>query len=138
MSMRRYTQECAKYSGFKCAYFYTEYAIHKSLPIYSGGLGVLSGYHLKSLQMMWACLLLEQVYITTDMVILNNFLALDGFQQEEYIENNLFHMLLEMVRNEDGIEIVLEIDITVEKIYAKAWKVQVREGAYLFTRYLFR
>ena len=75
---------------FLVAYFSTEYGIDKSLPIYSGGLGVLSGDHLKSasdlnLPLVGVGLLYQKGYF-------KQVLNLDGWQHEEYPENDWYNM----------------------------------------------
>jgi starch phosphorylase len=136
MNMRTwYAQECADYSSFKFVYFSTEYAIHESLPIYSGGLGVLSGDHLKSASDMG--LPLVGVGLLYKYGYFKQLLSIDGLQQEEHIENNFLHMPLQAVKNEDGTDLIVEIDTDVEKIYARAWKIQIgRVPLYLLDTYL--
>jgi starch phosphorylase len=130
-----YDQECADYSNFRFAYFSTEYAIHESLPIYSGGLGILSGDHLKSASDMG--LPLVGVGLLYKYGYFKQLLSSDGLQQEEHIETNFLHMPLQVVKNEDGTELILEIDTNVAKIYAKVWKIQVgRIPLYLLDTYL--
>ncbi len=71
------------------AYFSMEYGLDVSLPIYSGGLGMLSGDHLKSssdigLPLVGVGLLYRQGYF-------RQYLNADGFQQESYPENEVQH-----------------------------------------------
>ncbi|MDR2067192.1 MAG: alpha-glucan family phosphorylase [Endomicrobium sp.] len=136
MTMRTwYDQECVDYSNFKFAYFSTEYAIHESLPIYSGGLGILSGDHLKSasdmgLPLIGVGLLYKYGYF-------KQLLSIDGLQQEEHVKNNFLHMPLQVLKNEDGTDLIVEIEANIEKIYAKVWKIQIgRVPLYLLDTYL--
>lgn len=118
-----YAQNCFDYANLKFAYFSTEFAVHESIPIYSGGLGVLSGDHLKSASDMG--LPLVGVGLLYRYGYFRQRLSFDGLQQEEYVENNFFHMPLEFVKNEDGSELIIDIDVPNQKIYARAWKIKV-------------
>jgi starch phosphorylase len=103
--------------------FSTEFAIHESIPIYSGGLGVLSGDRLKSASDMG--LPLVGVGLLYRYGYFRQRLSFDGLQQEEYVENNFLHMPLELVKNDDGSELVIDIDIPNQTIYARAWKIKI-------------
>jgi starch phosphorylase len=52
-------------------------------------------------------------------------LSFDGLQQEEYVENNFFHMPLDPLKNEDGSELIIDIDIPGQKIYVRVWKIKI-------------
>ncbi|MCK9582158.1 MAG: alpha-glucan family phosphorylase [Endomicrobiales bacterium] len=112
------------------AYFSTEFGIHESLPIYSGGLGILSGDHLKSasdmgLPLVGMGLLYRYGYFS-------QYLNIDGWQQEEYIQNHFLRMPIERVQNDDGKQIIISVDLPSGPIYAQIWKIQVgRVSLYL-------
>jgi glycogen phosphorylase len=77
------------------AYFSAEFGIHESLPIYSGGLGMLAGDHLKSasdlgIPLVGVGLLYQKGYF-------RQYLNTDGWQQEHYFENDFHNMPLEPV-----------------------------------------
>ncbi|MCL1972470.1 MAG: alpha-glucan family phosphorylase [Endomicrobia bacterium] len=114
---------CSDYSNLKFAYFSTEFAIHESIPIYSGGLGVLSGDHLKSASDMG--LPLVGVGLLYRFGYFEQFLSFDGWQQEEYSENHFFRMPLELLKDSDGNTLKIEIDMAKQKVYARVWKIQV-------------
>jgi starch phosphorylase len=85
-----YDQQYPGQKSKAIAYFSTEFGIHESLPIYSGGLGILSGDHLKSasdmgLPLVGVGLLYRQGYF-------KQYLNFDGWQQEEYVENHFSRM----------------------------------------------
>ena len=70
----------------RIAYFSAEFGIHDSIPIYSGGLGLLAGDHLKSasdlgLPLMGVGLMYREGYF-------RQYLNVDGWQQERYPEND--------------------------------------------------
>jgi len=114
---------CSDYTDMKFAYFSTEFAIHESLPIYSGGLGILSGDHLKSASDMG--LPLVGVGLLYRYGYFKQYLNSDGIQQEEYNENHFEMMPLELVRDEKNKPLIIEIDLHKETIYSRVWKLQV-------------
>ena len=105
------------------AYFSAEFGLVKALPIYSGGLGVLAGDHLKSasdlgLPLVGVGLLYQEGYFA-------QYLNADGWQQEKYPINDFYNLPLELVKNPDGSELRIHIDYPGRRVYARAWKVSV-------------
>ncbi len=110
-------------NGFLTAYFSTEYGIDKGLPIYSGGLGVLSGDHLKSasdlgLPLVGVGLLYQKGYF-------KQALNLDGWQQEEYPENDWYNMPVTQEMRADGSPLTVTVNLADEDVVAAIWRVQV-------------
>lgn len=118
-----YNDFCSDCKDMHFAYFSTEFALHESIPIYSGGLGVLSGDHLKSASDMG--LPLVGVGLMYRYGYFKQFLSFDGWQQEEYSANYFNKMPLQPVKDENGNSLIITIDFPKQKIYAKAWKLQV-------------
>ncbi len=82
------------------AYFSAEFGIHESVPIYSGGLGLLAGDHLKSasdlgIPLVGVGLMYREGYF-------RQYLNVDGWQQERYPENDFFNLPLIPETNPDG------------------------------------
>jgi starch phosphorylase len=105
------------------AYFSAEFGITECLQNYSGGLGVLSGDHLKSssdlgLPLVGVGLLYQQGYF-------RQYLNIDGWQQERYPENDFYTLPLTLQRDESGKPITISVDLEGRPIYAQIWKVQV-------------
>ncbi len=105
------------------AYFSMEYGLDVSLPIYSGGLGVLSGDHLKSasdlgLPLVGVGLLYQQGYF-------RQYLNADGFQQESYPENDWYNMPVHRVLDKDGAEVKVTIAFPQAPVTARIWAVSV-------------
>ena len=105
------------------AYFSAEFGLVDCLPIYSGGLGVLAGDHLKSasdlgLPLVGVGLLYQQGYFA-------QYLNADGWQQERYLINDFYNMPLHLERNPDGTELRIAVDYPGRKVYARVWRVQV-------------
>ncbi|MBF0314943.1 MAG: alpha-glucan family phosphorylase [Oligoflexia bacterium] len=105
------------------AYFSAEYGMHESLPIYSGGLGVLSGDHLKSasdlgIPLVAIGLLYRQGYFRQG-------LDANGIQQEMYPENDWFSIPAVQVKDEKGHSIIVSIDLAGEEVFFQVWQVDV-------------
>ncbi|MFW5643536.1 MAG: alpha-glucan family phosphorylase, partial [Alkalispirochaeta sp.] len=105
------------------AYFSMEYGLDVSLPIYSGGLGVLSGDHMKSasdlgLPLVGVGLLYQQGYF-------RQYLNADGFQQESYPENDWYNMPVRRVLDRGGNEIKITIALPNSIVTARVWEVRV-------------
>jgi len=105
------------------AYFSAEFGITECMPIYSGGLGVLAGDHLKSasdlgLPMVGVGLLYQQGYFS-------QYLNADGWQQESYPDNDFYNMAVELERREDGTPVTITIDYPDGPVVARIWRAQV-------------
>jgi starch phosphorylase len=105
------------------AYFSAEFGLVDCLPIYSGGLGVLAGDHLKSasdlgLPLVGVGLLYQQGYFA-------QYLNADGWQQERYLSNDFYNMPLHLERNSDGSELRIGVNYPGRTVYARVWRVQV-------------
>lgn len=119
-----YRRHRGKESPTECyAYFSAEFGLTSCLPIYSGGLGVLAGDHLKSasdlgLPLVGVGLLYQEGYFA-------QYLNADGWQQERYPINDFYNMPLHLERHPDGSEIRIAVDYPGRTVYARIWRVQV-------------
>src|ERR1700677_2981708 len=105
------------------AYFSAEFGLHESLPIYSGGLGVLAGDHLKSasdlgIPLMGGGLFYGQGYF-------RQRLDASGWQQEEYLETDVNQLPMEVAIGKNGRPVVVQIETLSGSIHAKVWRVKV-------------
>ncbi|MFN3410610.1 MAG: alpha-glucan family phosphorylase [Exilispira sp.] len=105
------------------AYFSMEYGLHDSIPIFAGGLGILSGDHIKGssdikLPIIGVGLLYKYGYFAQKINI-------NGMQEEFYYENNPYYLPIKEVKNINGESIFIEIPMIDNKIYAKVWKILV-------------
>ncbi|PLZ61261.1 alpha-glucan phosphorylase, partial [Fischerella thermalis WC344] len=105
------------------AYFCAEFGIHESLPIYSGGLGILAGDHLKSssdlgVPMVGVGLLYRQGYF-------RQRLNRSGWQEDYYVDNPFHRMPIELIKNEQGQPLTIEIQIRQRRVKVQIWQVQV-------------
>ncbi|MBN1595712.1 alpha-glucan family phosphorylase [candidate division FCPU426 bacterium] len=108
---------------FQVAYFSAEFGINEGLPIYSGGLGVLAGDHLKSASDLGVPLV--AVGLAYHQGYFRQYLTQDGWQQEKYVENDFYNMPLMLMRDEEKKPILIEIDFPGRKVKAQIWKIQV-------------
>ena len=109
------------------AYFSAEFGLHESLPIYSGGLGVLAGDHLKSASDLGVPLV--GIGILYDQGYFRQSLDKDGWQQENYLNANPDILPIELVRDVDGkairscLKSIKDLDgsnvTTIEQLSAK-------------------
>jgi starch phosphorylase len=107
----------------KLAYFSLEYGIHESLRLYSGGLGVLSGDHLKAasdltVPMVAVGLLYKQGYFVQQ-------LDKDGWQNERYPENDLQNMPITPAKDANGNDVRVKVRLLDREITIAAWVLNV-------------
>ena len=100
-----------------------EFGISECLPNYSGGLGVLSGDHLKSasdlgLPLVGVGLLYQEGYF-------RQYLNLDGYQNERYPHNDFHNMPITLMRRPNGEPLRLEVVYPGRLAKAQVWRVQV-------------
>jgi starch phosphorylase len=108
---------------FTVAYLSAEYGLTDCLPIYSGGLGVLAGDHLKSasdlrVPIVAVGLIYQKGYF-------RQYLNADGWQQETYLDNN-FHVLpVTLERDQKNDPIKIEVPIKDRNVVVRVWRIQV-------------
>jgi starch phosphorylase len=112
------------------AYFCAEFGITECLPIYSGGLGVLAGDHLKSaselgIPLIGVGLMYQQGYF-------RQRLNADGWQLELFPRNDFPNMPIVLVRDAENRPVQFEVEIPGRQIRVQIWKTQVgRVSLYL-------
>jgi glycogen phosphorylase len=105
------------------AYFSAEFGLHESLPIYSGGLGVLAGDHIKSasdldIPLIGIGLFYGQGYFLQR-------LDKSGWQCEEYLQTDVNQLPMQPAIGVNGEPVVIEIATRGGSIRAKVWRVKV-------------
>ncbi len=105
------------------AYFSAEFGLHESIPIYSGGLGVLAGDHIKAasdlgLPLIGIGLFYGQGYF-------RQWLDRHGWQQEEYLQTDLAQLPMEPAIGKDGAPVVVQIETRSGTLRAKVWRIKV-------------
>jgi starch phosphorylase len=107
----------------RIAYFSMEFGIHESLPLFSGGLGVLAGDHLKAasdqgLPLVGIGLFYRQGYF-------QQFLDPSGWQQEDYPETDIYYLPVRRARDQSGQEIHVSLKGPDGPFRALVWEIQV-------------
>ena len=105
------------------AYFSAEYGLDQTIPIYSGGLGILSGDHLKSasdlgIPLVGIGLLYKNGYFSQK---IEGY----GMQKSEYIDIDIENLPINPVKNENGEELILYVRFLKRKVYLKVWEINV-------------
>src|SRR6516162_5633996 len=104
-------------------YFSAEFGIHESIPIYSGGLGVLAGDHLKAasdlgIPLVGVGLMYREGYF-------RQYLNVDGWQQERYPENDFFNLPLIPETKQDGTPLLVAVPFPGREVWLRVWRIQV-------------
>ncbi|MCW5937985.1 MAG: alpha-glucan family phosphorylase [Fimbriimonadaceae bacterium] len=116
-----------KYPGHRentlVAYFSAEFGLSEALPIYSGGLGVLAGDHLKAasdlgVPLVGVGLLYSRGYFRQS-------LSPDGWQQERYPQYDFFRLPLTLMSGEDGQPLRIKVEFPENDVQCQVWKAQV-------------
>jgi starch phosphorylase len=110
-------------SNLKVAYFSAEFGLHESLPIYSGGLGILAGDHLKSaselgIPLVAVGLLYRNGYF-------QQYLSHDGWQQEAYPELDFYNLAVVQQKYTDGSPVRVRVDMPDNAVFCNVWRVNV-------------
>src|ERR1051325_6131822 len=105
------------------AYFCAEYGVHSSLPLYSGGLGILAGDHLKSASDL--NLPLVAVGLFYRFGYFRQRMRSDDWQDEQYRENHYDELALNGVNDADGKPLLIEVMMRGRVVRARAWRVAV-------------
>jgi starch phosphorylase len=105
------------------AYFCAEFGVHNSLPLYSGGLGILAGDHLKSasdlrIPLIAVGLLYRYGYF-------RQRLRNDGWQEEHYGETFPNDLPITLINNAAGSALQIEVSIRDRQVLAQVWRAEV-------------
>lgn len=105
------------------AYFCAEYGIHNSLPIYSGGLGILAGDHLKSASDMNVPLVAVGLFYRYG--YFRQKINHEGLQEEHYLDSFENELALEPIQDEESNLILISIHIRGREVFARAWLARI-------------
>ena len=105
------------------AYFSAEYGIDETIPIYSGGLGILSGDHLKSasdlgIPLVAVGLLYKNGYF-------NQKINGNGDQKTEYNNIDLYDLPINPVKDDKGEDLTIYVKFPKRRLYLKVWQINV-------------
>ena len=105
------------------AYFSAEYGLDEILPIYSGGLGILSGDHLKSASD------LGLPFVAVGLLYKNGYfhqkINVRGEQCSEYQNIDLYNLPILPVKDENDNDFIVEVNMGDRIIYLKIWQISV-------------
>jgi starch phosphorylase len=124
MNIKKWLQKNHPEYGDKIvAYFSAEFGLHESCPIYSGGLGILAGDHIKSasdlgLPLVGVGLLYKHGYF-------NQIIDRDGRQQVYYPDLNFNQMPVMPVVGGSGLETTVAVEFPGRTVYARVWEIKV-------------
>jgi len=104
-------------------YFSAEFGLHESLPIYSGGLGVLAGDHIKSASDLDVPLIAIGLFYGQGYFL--QHLDGSGWQREEYVQTDVSALPMQPAIGVNGEPVVVEIATRGSTIRAKVWRVKV-------------
>jgi glycogen phosphorylase len=105
------------------AYFCAEFGISESLPIYSGGLGVLAGDHLKAASDLGIPLV--AVGLLYNRGYFKQRLTPDGWQQEIYPEYDFYQMPLTLIRGADDQPLRIDVEFPDRVVTCQVWRAEV-------------
>ena len=111
-------------------YFSAEFGIHESVPVYSGGLGVLAGDHIKSasglgIPLIAVGLFYKQGYFRQE-------LDIDGYQHQEYILSREENLPIAPALDVNDKPVMVQVDTRSGPIFAQVWRMSVgRVNLYL-------
>ena len=105
------------------AYFSAEYGLDQTIPIYSGGLGILSGDHLKSasdlgIPLVAVGLLYKNGYFHQK---INGY----GGQETEYNNIDLYDLPINAVKDQNGEDLIIYVKFHKRRLYLKVWQINV-------------
>ncbi|HYC37303.1 MAG TPA: alpha-glucan family phosphorylase [Usitatibacter sp.] len=109
--------------GDLVAYFCAEFGFHESLPIYSGGLGILAGDHCKTasdmaIPFVAVGLLYRQGYF-------QQTIDAEGTQHAHYYDNDFADLPITPVTREDGSPLEVKVEFGEYDVFCKVWKAKV-------------
>jgi starch phosphorylase len=114
---------CPELAGKTIAYFSAEFALHQSLPIYAGGLGVLAGDHCKEASDLGVPLI--GVGFMYPQGYFHQSLTSDGWQQEVYEKLNWTSAPVEPAMTPDGKPCITAVPLGNRTVLVAVWRVRV-------------
>jgi starch phosphorylase len=111
------------------AYFSAEFGLHESLPIYSGGLGVLAGDHIKSASDLGVPLVGVGLFYAQG--YFRQRLDSAGWQNEDYLDVDVRQLPLELLIGRDQRPVLVQVETRGATISARVWKAAVGRNTLL-------
>lgn len=118
-----FSRNYGKYKGENIVYFSAEYGFHEVLPVYSGGLGVLSGDHCKSasdlgLPFTAVGLFYKQGYF-------DQRINSEGWQETRFTNLNYSQLPVFPVYDQSGMPLTICVEMAGRSVYARVWRIDV-------------
>lgn len=110
-------------SAATIAYFSAEFGLHESLPLYSGGLGILAGDHVKSASELGLPLVGVGLFYARG--YFHQRVDASGWQREEYGRTEIDALPLVHAAAEDGSALTIEVRCGTGPLYAEVWLAHV-------------
>jgi starch phosphorylase len=105
------------------AYFSAEFGLHESVPIYSGGLGVLAGDHLKTASDLGLALVAVGLFYRES--YFRQHIDREGQQHAEYVSVNMDFAPATPLKNAQGQPLIIDVPLANDKLLAAVWQVNV-------------
>jgi glycogen phosphorylase len=105
------------------AYFSTEFGLHETLPIYAGGLGVLSGDHLKAASDIG--LPLVSVGFIYTLGYFTQKITEDGWQEARNVPLKFEDMPVLPVYDEEAQQLTVTVELPGRDVHARLWEIHV-------------
>ncbi len=118
-----FSESQGSHEDARIAYFSAEFGIHECLPIYSGGLGVLAGDHIKSASELGVPL--TAVGLLYRMGYFRQYLNIDGWQQERFPETDFYNIPVKRMMSDEGEPVTISVEYPGRNVYAQVWEVKV-------------
>ena len=118
-----FKEKHAELKNWPIAYFSSEFGLHETLPIYAGGLGVLSGDHVKEasdlgLPFVAMGFLYTQGYFS-------QHITEDGWQEARQSDLKFDNLPVFPILKEDGSPITISVDLPGREVHARIWEIRV-------------
>ncbi len=118
-----FMQHHAKHIHRPVAYFSTEFGLHETLPIYAGGLGVLSGDHLKEASDLGLPLIAVGFLYTRG--YFSQHITEDGWQEARFQRLHFEDMPVMPILNEDDEPLTVSVELPGREVLARIWEIHV-------------
>ena len=105
------------------AYFSTEFGLHETLPIYAGGLGVLSGDHLKAASDLGLPLVAIGFLYTKG--YFSQHITEDGWQEAHPLRLKFEELPILPVMTTEGEPVTVSVELPGRELKTRLWKIQV-------------
>ena len=120
---RWFQTQHVEHAPIRIGYFSAEFGLASCVPIYSGGLGILAGDHLKSasdlgVPLIGIGLLYQEGYF-------RQYLNSDGWQLESYPPNDFYNMPMRLATKEDGSTVRVSVEFPGRLVHAQVWRIDV-------------